>query len=81
MRLPDHDGVIYGDIHIDKASIAMSITVEEMINLIASSKSCVSHIADAELMIWSEESIADALRYAASCVAIVDALPDTKTDA
>lgn len=76
MRLPKHDGVLYGDLHIEKASIAMSITVAEMINQIAASKSCVSHIADAELMIWSEESIADALRYAADCVAIVDALPD-----
>jgi hypothetical protein len=80
VRLPNHDGILHGEINFDKASIGMSITVEEMLNQIAASKACVSNIADNELMLWSEESIADALRYAADCVARIDAMPDTEDE-
>lgn len=78
MKLPNHDGIVCGDIYIEKASVAMSLTVEKMLRDIAASKNCCSNIADNELMLWSEEAIADALRYAADCVALVDAMPENE---
>lgn len=74
MRLPNHDGILMGNIHIDKASIGMSITVVDLLNEIAACQSCITQIGD--VTIWPEDAIADALRYAADCVAIVDARPD-----
>lgn len=40
-------------------------------------KNILSNIADNELMLWSEEQIGDALRYAAQCVSDIDKMDDS----